>query len=337
MKRIFRFFGSIIAVIIFLIIVFLIITCAWHQISSIVFKQSLPTPGDKIEIYEKEYIHAAKMGDGKYTIVFLPGMGTASPYYDYYKLAEQVSKDNQVIIVEPLGYGFSSNTDKIRSLDFYEKELEDVLNHYNVKENIILLGHSYSGISNLNYANKHSEVKGLVCLDCTTAYQIETHVDNGEFKEEVPETSLIYQLASPLGLSRFYFNFIASKDVDNNLLSDVREEDKEAYKYFLYNKTLNKTIINEINQIPYNQLELLHEKYNDKLNVLTILSDQTIDEMEQYKNEGDFNQDWQEMHELLISNPNIQKIHVLNGDHYIHHGNVEEITELINNMISSIK
>ena len=58
--------------------------------------------------------------------------------------------------------------------------------------------------------------------------------------------------------------------------------------------------------------------------------------MKEYKNNGDFYHDWEEMHNLLISNSDIQKIYILNGNHYIHHGNVEDITSKINKMVSDI-
>ena len=331
MKKLLKIF----CYILLLIISILIFICIWHNISNIFTKKNIVIPGDRIEIYDGEYIHSVKMGEGEYTIVFLPGMGTASPYYDYYKLATEVSKNNQVIVFEPFGYGFSDNTNKERSLDNYELELSKVLDYYKITDNIILLGHSYSGISNFNYAKKHEEVKGIVCLDCTTAYQIETHVKNGKFIEEVPQTPSIYSIVSPLGLSRFAFTTFMKKEV-NDMVEDIPSEYHKNYKYLLYNKTLNKTIINEIDDIYNNQLEIYQDKYRSNLNVLTILSDETISEMKEYKNNGDFYHDWEEMHNLLISNSDIQKIYILNGNHYIHHGNVEDITSKINKMVSDI-
>ena len=59
--------------------------------------------------------------------------------------------------------------------------------------------------------------------------------------------------------------------------------------------------------------------------------------MKEYKNDGDFYHDWQEMHYLLMSNPSIQKIYILDGDHYIHHGNVDTISSMIDEMINEIK
>ena len=335
MKLIRKIFKILLYILICLLALLFIIFI-WHNICNYKEKKNLKIDGDKIEIYEGEYIHSVKKGDGKYTIILLPGMGTASPYYDYYSLSERLSNKYTTLIIEPLGYGYSTNTSKPRTLDNYEYELNKVLDFYDIKDNIILLGHSYSGISNLNYSNKHNEVKGIVCLDCTLSYQIETHIKEGKFIEEVPKTSKIYSLASPLGLSRFVYSTFMKK-VQNELFEDVPLEYQNNYKHLLYNKTLNKTIINEIDDIYYNQLNLFNNSYRNDLNVVTILSDETIEEMKKYKKEGSFYHDWLEMHNLMISNPEIQKIYILEGNHYIHHGNVDEVSNMIDLMINDIK
>ena len=69
------------------LLVFLAIICLWHHISNAIEKRNISIPGNKIKIYENEYIHASKMGKGDYTIVLLPGMGTAIPYYDYWTIS----------------------------------------------------------------------------------------------------------------------------------------------------------------------------------------------------------------------------------------------------------
>lgn len=317
------------------VIIALVIICLWHNITNVFTEDNMTTPGNKIEIYDS-HVHAMKQGSGKYTIVLLPGMGTPSPYYDYYFLAEELSKKYQVITYEPFGYGFSDNTDKKRNLKNYEYELSNVLEFYGIKDNIILVGHSYSGLSNLNYANKHNEVKGLVCLDCTTAYQVETHVKDGKFTEEVPQTSKYYQLLSLSGITRLAYSTFLANDAKNTYLRFAPSEYHSNYRYFIYNKIMNRTIINEINETPYNELELLNEKYNEDLHVLTLLASETVESMKKDKEAGFFNQDWEEMHKLLISNEEIQKIEVLEGNHYIHHGKVDVISEKIIEMINSI-
>lgn len=330
-KKIVRILGIIIGILLALGL----FICIWHNISNAFENKNISIPGDRIEIYDNEFIHSKKFGIGEYTIVFLPGMGTASPYYDYYKLALAVSKNHQVIIMEPFGYGFSDNTSKERTLNNYEYELSKVLEYYNIKEKVILLGHSYSGISNFSYAKKHNEVSGIICLDCTTAYQIETHTKDGKFIEEIPSTSKIYSIVSPLGLSRLAYKTVM-KNEESELLIDTPLEYQNNYKHLLYNKTMNKTIINEIDGIYNNQLVILYKTYDVNLHVLTILSDETIESMKEYKADGDFSKDWEEMHQALISNSDIQKIYILHGNHYIHHGNVEEINNKINDMISNM-
>lgn len=336
MKKILKKLFKLILILILLALLFLLGIFLWHKVANFFTKGSIEIPGDQIEVYKEEYIHSVKMGEGDYTIVFLPGMGTPSPYYDYYNLAKEVAKKNRVIIIEPLGYGFSDDTEEKRGLNNYEHELSAVLEYYNIKDNIILLGHSYSGISNLYYANRHNEIKGIICLDCTTAYQIETHVENGSFIEEPEETPMYYTWLSPSGLTRFAASTFMAKDIKKELLVDIPSEYKSITKYLLYNRALNKTIIREIDDIYYNQLAILNEKYRENLYVRTILSNDTIESMKKYKEDGDFKKDWEEMHNALISNEEIQKIFTLDGDHYIHHGNVSEVTEIINTMVYEI-
>ena len=161
-KKIKSLIGTIISLAIVLTIIFLIGICIWHNVANAIENGKMQMPGDKIEVYENQYMHAALMGEGEYTVVFLPGLGTPSPYYDYYTLASKVAEYSKVLIIEPLGYGFSSNTSMKRSLSNYDYEVTKILEHYKIDDNIVLLGHSYSGIFNLYYANKNiDKVKNL--------------------------------------------------------------------------------------------------------------------------------------------------------------------------------
>ena len=327
---------KVIKVLLIIIVSFLLIIFTWHHTCNLFEKKNIKIPGDLIKVYDKEYIHTAKMGKGDYTFVLLPGMGTVSPYYDYYNLAKEIAKNNQVLILEPLGYGFSSNTNKTRNLKNYDYEISKVLKHYKIKENIILVAHSYSGPITLYYANKYQDkVKGLICLDCTSSYQIEKHQKNGKFIGKIPKQDSKLTWLSNLGLLRLAYTFM-SKEVNKELLIDIPNHYKKNYKYLLYNKSLNKTILNETHDFPYIELKMLNVKYNDKLLVRTFLSDETIKTMKEYKEEGDFNYDWEEMHNLMISNPDNQKIIKLKGGHYIHHKNTKKIIKEINKMLKDI-
>ena len=333
MKLIKGLIGFILGILIF-IVVCVIVTFIYHKISNKIYEEKYyKVPGDLIEVYDGEKIHASKFGEGEYTIIMLPGMGTPSPYYDYYNLAKSLSEKNTVIIIEPLGYGYSTNTLKERTLENYTYEINKVLEYYNVEKNIVLLAHSYSGPITMNYANNNTNVVGYVCLDCTSAYQAEVYVNNNT---EIPSYPDYYKYIAESGILRLIGIIGGDKLLNQLYLNDVPDEFRNDYEYFIYNKTLNETIINELRGFPIIEKEMLYKKYRDDLHVITYLATDTIDTMnDELKNET-FLHGWEEMHELMRSNESIQTINILEGEHYIYHGKVEEITNGINDMIASI-
>ena len=80
------------------LLIILLLICLWHNLSNKFEEKNIVIPGDKIKIYNNEYIHSKKIGSGKYTIVLLPGMGTASPYYDFYKPPKSYLSQNIKIL-----------------------------------------------------------------------------------------------------------------------------------------------------------------------------------------------------------------------------------------------
>ena len=306
----------------------------YHKICNKLYEDKYyKVPGDLIEVYDKEFMHAKKFGDGEYTIVMLSGMGTPSPYYDFYNLAESLSEKNTVIIVEQLGYGYSTISDKERTLDNYLYETQKVMDYYEIKDKIILLAHSYMGPITLEYANNNNGVVGYVCLDCSSSYQVEKQVINNE---PLPKYEDYYSYMSPSGLTRFIGLIGGQKLLDELYTGDVKQEFKKDYEYLIYNRVLDKTIVNEMRNFPLIAKEMLYKKYRDDLHVITFLASETIESMDEYLKSEDFLYDWKTMHEKLISNEEIQTIKELNGSHYIHHGNVEEITNEINEMINNL-
>ena len=300
-----------------------------HLANNKMYESKYKVPGDLIEVYDKEFIHAYSMGSGENTILLLSGMGVPSPYYDYYNLATSLSKKNRVIIMEYYGYGYSSDTMKDRTIDNYKKEINAVLDYYEVKDNIILAAHSFSGPIVMNYANENDSVKGLVCLDCSSAYQAEVYVEKNTEFPDYPDS---YALISKSGLVRF-LGFIAPGVINGFYLEDVPKDMINDYKYFIYNRLYNKTVIHEMEAFPRIETEMLNVKYRDDLKVVTILASETIDSMKEYVKDGTFKYDFKTMHEKAISNSEIQKIYEIEANHFVYHNNVKEITNWINNMI----
>ena len=329
MKNIFIKLLKVLAVIIIIFVVFFGIIFIVHTIANKKYEKNYKVPGDLIEVYDNEYIHAYSMGEGENTIVLLSGMGVPSPYYDFYSLATSLSKKNRVIIIEYFGYGYSSETEKERTIANYKKEIQAVLDYYLIKDNIILAAHSFSGPISMSYANEHDSVIGYVCLDCSSAYQAELYIEQNTEYPDYPDS---YALISKSGLTRF-LGAIVPGLISEFYLEDVPEKMINDYKYFIYNKLYNKTVIHEMEAFPKIETEMLNVKYRDNLKVVTFLAKETVDSMQEYYEEGDFKYDFKTMHEKEISNSDIQKIYVLEGSHFVYHTNVDKITETINNMI----
>lgn len=51
-------------------------------------------------------------GEGKQTIVLIPGFGTGAPALDFKPLIDELSPFYKVVAVEPFGYGLSDETKK---------------------------------------------------------------------------------------------------------------------------------------------------------------------------------------------------------------------------------
>ena len=301
----------------------------FHLTFNKMYERKYKVPGELIEVYDNEFIHAYSMGEGENTILLLSGMGVPSPYYDYYNLATSLSEKNRVIIMEYYGYGYSSETMKERTIENYKKEINAVLDHFEVKDNIVLVAHSFSGPIAMNYANENNNVVGLVCLDCSSAYQAEVYIENNTEYPDYPDS---YALISKSGFTRF-LGFVAPGLIRSFYLEDVPEDMIDDYKYFIYNKLYNVTVVHEMEAFPKIETEMLNVKYRDDLKVVTILAKETIDDMKEYVEDGTFKYDFRTMHEKAISNNEIQKIYELEGSHFVYHNKSKEITKLVNDML----
>lgn len=116
----------------------------------------------KIEAYGQKVLVDGKQmnvliqGDGKETIVLLPGYGTASPVLDFEPLVKELSPDYRVVVIEPFGYGLSDDTDKVRTSQNIVDEIHECLQKLNIKK-YTLMGHSIAGIYGLEYVNQYEK------------------------------------------------------------------------------------------------------------------------------------------------------------------------------------
>ncbi|MDQ8735195.1 alpha/beta hydrolase [Paenibacillus sp. LHD-38] len=107
-------------------------------------------------------------GEGKQTIVWIPGYGDIAPGLSYTKMLEELSPHYRVVVVEPFGYGLSDIIDEPRTIENITEEIHEAVKQVGV-DKYILMGHSISGVYGMKYIDRYrDEVTGFIGLDSST-------------------------------------------------------------------------------------------------------------------------------------------------------------------------
>ncbi|WP_353893631.1 alpha/beta hydrolase [Proteinivorax hydrogeniformans] len=130
-------------------------------------KEEYPAPGILVDVNDDgNQLHVYTEGEGEETLVFMSGLGTSSPVYDFQVLYEKLSTDYKIAVVERAGYGWSDITSSSRSVEVVLEETRTALKLSGHKPPYILYPHSLSGLEAIHWANLYpEEVKAIVGLD----------------------------------------------------------------------------------------------------------------------------------------------------------------------------
>lgn len=270
--------------------------------------------GHKMHVYMK--------GEGKNTIVLLPGLGTTAPTLDFEPLVGELSEDNKVVIVEPFGYGWSDMTNKERTVENIVEEIRTALQKANIEGPFILMPHSVSGIYSMYYANKYpDEVKAVIGIDATLPKAIEY------FNEDIPAMPKFMRYVAPIGLARLAL-YIEPKDyLPLAEDSTYSKENLQKAKSISAWKAYNKNVVNEANEIKNNI---------DKTDDMSFPSDMPVlfftKKEDKVNTEGKSNVTFYRTQ--LTKSPK-NKLVILEGHHYLHWTRYKEMSDEVNEFIKS--
>jgi pimeloyl-ACP methyl ester carboxylesterase len=316
MKKALRITGKFLLWIVGIIVALLILSTVTHNILKSMEKNKYKI-GQTINIDGKN-MQAYVTGQGEKTIVLLSGLGTASPITDFMPLAERLSKDYKVVILEYFGYGFSDTTKKERSNENIVSEIRSALNKLEIRGPYILMPHSISGIYSMYYAiNYPNEVEAIIGIDESIPNQTKINKD----ADMSPNLTLL----NTTGIIRDITYLLPSADNDMNINNYYSAEQIKVNKMATTWNSVNESVINEFNMVNTNTKELYDVKYPNDLPVLAMLSKDSVDA----------DKEWLPLHEDLISNTVIQKVETLNGGHYLHWTNADKIAEMAKEFINS--
>ncbi len=99
---------------------------------------------------------------------------------------------------------------------------------------------------------------------------------------------------------------------------------------------LNISLLNQWNKFYENSKELESIKYPENMPVLAFLATEQIDSVNSMIKLGKMKTSWVDMNNIMITNPDIQNIEILEGTHYLHHEQADRISEISKRFIDGV-
>ncbi len=303
---------KIIGAIVIAIVLFLGIVYITNVISSNSEAKRIEPYGQHVAVDGKN-MNVLIQGEGKETVVLLPGYGTAAPALDFKLLIDELSPFYKVVAIEPFGYGLSDGTEKERTTENMVSEVHEALQQLNINR-YTLMGHSIAGIYGIDYVNKYpNEVTGFVGIDSSVPIQPGMDV-------KFPLKTFAFLEKS--GLMRLIKK--VSGDPYASLAFDAKTV--EQMKMISYKNMNNDTALNEMGHISSN-FKGAHD--------LTFPKDLPLLLFVQANNEGV--KGWIPLHEGQIKDSVHGKVITMDGSHYLHHTKFKEIAENFREFMNEVK
>ena len=164
--KIFKRLLIIVPAILVLVVGFVILSSYFEHRDLIAEEKELyPAPGELLDV-DGGQLHIYTEGEGDDTLVFMAGLGTSSPFYDFKPLFDELAEDNRIIVIERAGYGWSDITSTDRDLDVVLAESRRALQEIGEEGPFTLIPHSLAGMEAIYWAQSYpGEVERIIGLD----------------------------------------------------------------------------------------------------------------------------------------------------------------------------
>ncbi len=329
LKKIVKILKKVLLVLLGLLLIFLLGTTIWNKVVCMQEDKGLSRVGTDVNVNGTN-IRVSVTGEGKKTIVLLSGMGTASPIIDFKPLADNLSKHYKVVTLEYAGYGLSDDSNKERTNEAIVEEIRGTLRQLKIEPPYILAPHSISGIYCLQYMKNYpEEVEAMIGIDSSipnqAKYQSDFAISNGLY--------YLGRFMDLTGLTRL--SYLSGVDYLQDMESsgNYSKEDMKNVSALFNRKSITKAQLSENRLFMENCKALYDVKYPDNIPVLFLLSDDSCKVYREELAKQGYNATWDGLHEEVISNPDIQKIVYLKGEHYLHWRQSEAIADIADDFL----
>ena len=254
-------------------------------------------------------------GTGDRTVVILSNFGNPSPIIQYKTYTDRLVANNyRVAVVEYFGYGYSLSTKNNRNIGYIVHEINEALTISGINGPYTILANGTSGIYAESYINNFPDlVDKLVLVDSIYPETIKEEYIKKYISDR--KTNITITSAAELtGYARL-LSYIKPDVFGINKMQEYgfSSNDIATYRKMIASRFYTRTMKKEYKALPENMELFKDYKFPDYLNVIQILSDEYIKEYSKYKEEKLLNKDIKEYAEDLITNPEIQKIYLIEG------------------------
>ena len=255
-------------------------------------------------------------GEGKRTIVFLSGSGTASPILDFKSLYDLLKDDYKIVVIEKFGYGFSDVVDGERSFDTILRQDREALTKAGIEGPYVLCPHSMSALEAILWAQEYpKEVDAIIGMDMAIPASYELLDLDGAIKYEK-----FASLMREMGIVRLYYH-------DGNIPGNLTKEEKKLYRAIASKIAVNKVIINESKAIREACNKIAENPKPDVPTLMFVSNGQGTG----------LKKDWQEAQREYAEGLKMAKVVELDCGHYVHDFEYESISKEMKAFLSEIK
>ena len=293
-----------------------------------------------VPVYEEEnkFMNSYVVGEGSKTLVILSAFGSQSPIIQYKTLLEGLKDDYKVVIIEYFGYGYSMSIKKPRTNENIASEIKKTLELREIYGPYVLIAHETSNMYAMKFQEMYPDlVQGIVSIDGLYPSEIEDEYRAKQISNKVSNVNItsIFELtgferiASYVSLKTFYIDKMQE-------MPDVyTKEDIAVYRNRIGSQYLSRTMVREINKLQDNMNEMKEYKYPTYLPVLELLSSESVKLYSYDKDSGASKVNLYELANNVITNPEIQRMSLIEGDYMLQLTNPTTTINTIKNFLAS--
>lgn len=309
---------KIMVVLMVLLITLILGLSTYNHISKQKDLNALEDKGTRIYTESGEY-HIHRYGEGD-VIVFLSGLGTTSPLYDFKPLWVSLKNDYEIVVIERQGYGYNDSSSHDKAIDTTISGYRNVLKQIGIDGPISLIAHSMAGLEAVYWAQHYpKEIHQIVALDPTIAPMVIDHLA----LPGVIQRNIQYMVGL-LGIARF-MDEDALREALPILNYEAFTSDEQAnVETLFYANMFNRNIIREMKHIKDNAFIISGHDKPLTTDMLVFLSEENIDN----------HTEAEDVYQAYFETFEHAEIHILPTYHYVHHECHETILETFDTFIS---